>query len=72
LYILNLLIIIVYAFMIKERAPSEHENLGFINMGVIIVSDLILILWELLQTKTGNYLSPFKVNLIILLTRILF
>ena len=72
LYILNIWIIIAYAFALKERAPPEHKNLGFINMGVIIVSDLILILWELLQSKTGNYLSPFKVNLIILLTRSLF
>ena len=72
LYVANIFILVWYGFTIHQRAVDHKKVLGFINMGVIIISDLILIFWELLQSTTGSYLSPFKINLIIMITRGMF
>ena len=68
-YIIYLAILIVYAILIRAEADKEHSALGFINMAVIIVYDLILIIWGYFSID-GYILSPLKVTLVILATRI--
>jgi hypothetical protein len=61
---------ITYILLIRYEAEHKHSGLGFINMAVVVTTDLILICWGLVS-KTGHYLSPFKLIIVIFATRIL-
>ena len=69
MYIIYLIILVVYGIFIRAEADKEHSALGFINMAVIIIYDLILIVWGYFSVE-GYILSPLKVTLVILATRI--
>ena len=68
-YVLYLILLAIYAILIWHEAEYKNSALGLINLVVIIVTDLILISWGYFS-RTGYYLTPFKVILVVFATRI--
>ncbi|CAI2386075.1 unnamed protein product [Moneuplotes crassus] len=69
-YLVSIASLIVYAILIRSEAKKVHSDLGFINMALVIITDLILILWGM-WSRSGYYVSPTYVCLIVLATRAL-
>ena len=76
-YFINLVILgifiglwIAYCLLIRYEARYHHSGLGFINTAVVMVTDLVVICWGLIS-RTGHYITPFKIVVVLAVTRIL-
>ena len=69
-YLVNIGALVTYAILIRSEAKRDHNDLGFLNISLVIITDFILILWGL-WSKTGYYISPSYVCLVVLITRVL-
>lgn len=58
MYLIYICILVAYAILIRTKGKKRNSNLGFVNMCVIIIYDLILIIWEYFSSDTeGKLLS---------------
>lgn len=75
-YLVSIAALVTYSILIRSEAKKDHSDLGFINMGLVFITDFILIIWGLWskagnQTNKNSSISPTYVCLVVLATRAL-